>query len=77
MRETRRQPTMDTEYLASDNRRDRKAVECVNEGFPSLDVRSPLALIVESVHTSDIGAFMVSSQEEEILWKLELVAKEQ
>ena len=41
---------------------DWKAVEGVNKTFPDLDIASPLALIVEAIHTSNIGTLMVATQ---------------
>jgi hypothetical protein len=51
-------------------------IESIYKCFPNLDVASSLAFIVKSVNTSDIGAFMIASQEEEVLGILDLVAHE-
>jgi len=73
----RRQTTMHAHDLLIDKSADRHAVEDVTELFPKLDVVTPLALIVEPIDSGDGCTFVVASQEEEILWVLCLVCKQQ
>lgn len=68
---------MHGEDLFVDDGSDRQAVEAIRKSLPQLDVVSALALIVEAVNTVDAGTFVVSSQDEEILWIFDLVGKEQ
>ena len=68
---------MHTEDLAGNSGGDGETVKGVDEGLPDLDVASTFALIVESVNTCDIGAFMVASQQKEILGELQFVAEQQ
>ena len=60
-----------------DEGRNGQTVEAVSEDFPQLDAVAPLALIVEAVDAVDRGAFVVASQQEEVLWVLNLVSKEE
>jgi len=73
----RRQTTVHAHDLLIDKSADRHAVEDVTELFPKLDVVTPLALIVEPIDSGDGCTFVVASQEEEILWVLRLVCKQQ
>jgi hypothetical protein len=68
---------MNTKDLASDGSSDRKAVECIDESLPNLDVAAPLTLIIESINTSDIGTFMITAEKEKVLGILELVTQEE
>lgn len=68
---------MHGEDLLVDDSGDRKAIEAVGERLPQLDVVSALTLVVETVDAVDRGAFMVTSQDEEILGVLDLVCEEQ
>ena len=54
-----------------------QAVEAVGKGLPQLDIVSSFALIVETIDTVDRGTLVVATQDEEILWILDLVGKEQ
>ena len=54
-----------------------QAVEAVGECFPQLDVIPPLAFIVESIYTVDRCTLVVPTQDEEILWILDLVREKQ
>ena len=49
-----------------------QAVEAVCEGLPQPDVVPPLALVVEAVDPVDGRALVVPSQQEEVLWVLDL-----
>jgi hypothetical protein len=53
-----------------------KAVKNILEFFPNSNGVSTLALIVESVNSVNLGAFVVTSQEEEVLLVFNLVGKE-
>mmetsp|Transcript_13966 Transcript_13966/g.55101 ORF Transcript_13966/g.55101 Transcript_13966/m.55101 type:complete len:212 (+) Transcript_13966:662-1297(+) len=68
---------MHAEDLLVDDRSNGKAVEAVRERLPELDVVPPLALVVESVDAVDRSALVVASEEEEVLWVLDLVGEEE
>lgn len=55
----------------------REDVETGAELAPDAHVISPLALVIEAIHPIDRLAFMISSQQIEILWELYLVRQEQ
>ena len=67
---------MHAEDFFIDDGSNRKAVEAVSKGLPQLYIVSSLALIVKSINTVNRCTFVVSSQEEEILWVLYFVSKE-
>jgi len=50
-----------------------EAIEAVSESLPKLDVIAALALIIESINTINGGAFVVSTEEEEVLRVLNLI----
>ena len=75
--QVRAQATVHCENLFVNNGSNRQAIEAVGEGFPELDVISPLALIVETIDTVDGCAFMVAAKHEEVLRVLDLVCKKQ
>lgn len=56
---------------------DREAVEAIRKRFPKFYVVPSLALIVKSIDAVDGGAFVVSTQNEEVLWVFDLVGKEE
>ncbi len=60
---------MNAENFPSDDRGYWKAVEGINECFPDLYVAPAFAFIIKAVHSGDIGALVISSQKEEILWE--------
>jgi len=71
--------------LRRDDGSDGKSVEYVDKGFPRFDIGSTLTLIVEPVYcllaesrigptSCDVGAFMVTSEKEEVFGKFNLVA---
>jgi hypothetical protein len=68
---------MHGEDFLVDNGCNGQAIEAVGERLPQLDVIPPLALIVKSVDTVDRGAFVVPTQDEEVLWVLDLVCQQQ
>jgi hypothetical protein len=61
------------ENFLIDDGSDGEAVETVSEGFPELNVVSPLALVVETIDTINRSTLVVPSEEEEVLWVLNLV----
>ena len=67
---------MHAENLLIDESSDWKSVEDITENLPESDGVPPLALIVETVDTVDLGTLVVASEEEEVLWILDLVAQE-
>jgi hypothetical protein len=54
-----------------------ETVETISKCFPELDVVASLALIIESIDSVDGCALVVSSEEEEIFWILDLIGQEQ
>jgi len=54
----------------------RQAVEAVCERLPQAYVVPPFALIIESIDPVDGGAFMIASQQEEVLRVLDLQAQQ-
>jgi hypothetical protein len=54
-----------------------KTVEAVSEGLPQFDVVAAFALVVETIDTIDRCAFVVSSEQEEILRILDFVCEEE
>ena len=68
---------MHGENLLVDDSSNWQAVEAVGEGLPQLDVVAALALIVEAVDAVDGGALVVATEDEEVLWVLDLVGEEE
>ena len=68
---------MHAENFVVDKRGDGQAVKAIYELFPYADGIAALAFIVEAINAIDLAALMVASQEEEILFKLDLVREEQ
>lgn len=54
---------MTAENLATDNCRDREAVEAVCERLPQLDRVASFALVIEAINSVDGGALMVPAEE--------------
>ena len=54
-----------------------QAVETIGKSLPQLDVVPSFAFVVEAVDSVDGGAFVVSSQDEEVLGILDLVCQQQ
>ena len=67
---------MNAENFPSNNGGDRQAIERVHKSLPYLDVASPLTLIIKTVYSCHIGAFMVAPKEEKVLRELQLVTKQ-
>lgn len=55
----------------------RKTIEHITELFPHLYVVSALALIIEAIYSGDACTLMVSTQQEHVLWILDLVCEQQ
>jgi len=64
------------DFLVNDSG-NRQAVEAVRKCLPQLDIVSPLALVVEPVDAVDRGAFMVATEDEEVLGVLDLVGQQE
>ena len=54
-----------------------QAVEAVRKRLPELDIVPSLAFIVKSIDSIDGGAFVVSSQDEEVFGILDLVGEKE
>ncbi len=52
-----------------------EAVKAIGESFPQLDVVSSFALVIEPINSIDGCAFVVTSEEEEVLWVLDFVSE--
>jgi hypothetical protein len=65
-----------TEYLFIDYGGHGEAVEAVREGLPQLDVVPAFALIVEAIYPVNRGALVVTTEEEKVLWILDLICEE-
>lgn len=64
------------ENLLVDDSSNWQAVEAVSERLPELDVVSALALVVKAIDTVDRCALVVTAEDEEVLWVLDLVCEE-
>jgi hypothetical protein len=71
------QASVHGEDLLVDNGGDGQTVEAVGEGLPQLDIVSSLALIVEAIDAVDGSALMITTQNEEVFWVLDLVCQEE
>lgn len=67
---------MHCEDLLVDDCRNGQAVEAICKGLPQLDVISSLALVVETIDSVDRSAFMVATQDEEVLGIFDLVGEQ-
>src|SRR5947209_19062443 len=68
---------MHTEDLASYNGSNWQGVKGVDECFPNFDVASAFAFIVKTIDPRDVRAFMVASQDEEVLGIFKFVTQKQ
>ena len=59
-------------HLFVDQGSDGQAIEAVSERLPDANVVSALAFVIKSVDSIDGSALVVSSEEEEVLWILDL-----
>ena len=75
--ERRAETAVNTENFACYDSCNWQCVECVDERLPDLHITTPLAFVVESVHSGDVGAFVVAAKQEEVLWVSNLVAQKQ
>jgi hypothetical protein len=75
--QVRAQTAVHGEDLLVDDSGNRQAVEAIGERLPQLDVVSSLAFVVEPVDAVDAGAFVVATENEEVLGVLDLVCEEQ
>jgi hypothetical protein len=75
--EIRAQPTVHGEYLLVNDSCDGQAVEAICEGLPQFDVVPPLALVVEAINAVNRSAFMVPSEDKEVLGVFDLVRQEE
>jgi len=60
-------------HLLIDQRSHRQAVEAVCKCPPQADVVSSLAFVVKAIDAVDRGALVVSAEQEEVLWILDLL----
>jgi len=68
---------MYAEDLLVDDGGDWKTVKAERKCFPKPDAESGLAFVVETVHTVNTGAFVVSTKHEEVFGVSDLVGEEQ
>lgn len=66
---------MHAEDLASHDGGNRERVEGVDKSLPNFDITSSFTFIVETINSGNVGAFVISSQEEEVFREFELVAE--
>lgn len=72
----RRQAAVHADDLVVDDGGDGETVEALGEGLPEADAVAAFALVVEAVDSVNGGALVVSSEEEEVVGKLDFVAEE-
>lgn len=65
-------PTIEAADLLIYQSSNRQAVEAVCECLPKANVVPPFALIIEAVNPIDGRTLMVTSQQKEVLWILDL-----
>jgi hypothetical protein len=68
---------MHAEYFLVNNGCNRKTVKTISERLPQLDVVATLAFIVETIYSVNRGTLVIASKQEEVLWVLALVGKQQ
>lgn len=68
---------MHRENFLVDDCCNRQAIKAIGERLPQLDVIPSLALIVESIYAVDRRTLVIPTQDEEILWILDLVCEKQ
>lgn len=71
------QATMHAQNAITDKGTHRQAVEAVREDLPQLDAVASLALIVKAVESINGVGFVISSQDEEVVWVLHLVGEKE
>nr|GMC84168.1 ABC1 family protein, putative [Ipomoea batatas] len=72
----RRQPAVHAKYLIIDDGGHGEAVKTLGERLPEANAIAALALVVETVDPIDRSAFVVSSEDEEVIGKFDFVAEE-
>ena len=72
-----RQAAVHTQDLIIDESGNGHAIKDVLELFPDADGVAALAFVVETVDSIDLAALVISSQQEEILLKLDFVGQEE
>ena len=73
----RRKASMHTEDFIVNECCNWKAIKTVREYFPKLDVVPPFALVVEAVDAIDACTLVVTSEQKEIFWELDLVSEQE
>lgn len=68
---------MHGENFLVNNSCDWQAIEAIGKRLPEFNVISSLALVVKSVDTVDWSTLVIPTKNEEILWILDFVCKEQ
>ena len=63
--------------LLIDNSCARETVEAVCERLPKLDTKASLTLVIEAVNAVNRRAFMVTTENKEILWVFDLVRQQE
>nr|GMC81859.1 ABC1 family protein, putative [Ipomoea batatas] len=72
----RRQAAVHAKYLIIDDGGHRETVKTLGERLPEANAVAALALVVETVDPIDRSAFVVSSEDEEVIGKFDFVAEE-
>ena len=68
---------MHAENFVVDESCDGQAIKAVCEDLPQLDAMAALTLVVEAVDAIDGGALVIASKQEEVLWILDLICKQE
>ena len=68
---------MHAENLIVDQSCNWHAVEHILKLFPDADAVPPLALVVETIDSVDLSAFMVSTEQEKVLFEFYFIGEEQ
>ena len=55
----------------------RQAVEAIGGGFPWCHAVASLVLIIEAIDAVDAGILVVSTEQEEVFWVLDLIGQQQ
>ena len=54
-----------------------QTIEAVCERLPYSDIQASLALIIEAINSVDLAGLVIAAEQEEVLWVLDLVGKEE
>jgi hypothetical protein len=68
---------MTTENLFINDGCYRQAVEAICEGLPELNIIPPFTFIIETIDSVNAGTLVIAAQQEEVLWILNFVRKQQ